>query len=148
MRGEGCLLDEKGRAIGLSQSVKEGKRIGWKMQGNEVREKGHTPASNPNEFFAAADMTSNKGMPHPMSGKRSWRKNGDSQQCGATAFSGMTTLCLSEELAIFFRPVMKLFEHPAKTTLKARKTANMSLHRKEEMVENTVKAACVTQLAS
>ena len=83
-----------------------------------------------------------------MSGKRSWRKNGDSQQCGATAFSGTTMLPCWVGLSPFFKPVMKLFEHPAKTTLKARKAAKMSLHRKEEMVEKTVKAACVTQLAS
>ena len=64
--------------------------------------------------------------------------------------SGTTMLLCWVGLAVldFFKPVIKLFEHPANTTLKARKAAKMSIHRKEEMVDKTVKAPCVTQLAS
>lgn len=78
------------------------------------------------------------GTPHPIVGKRMYRKNGDSQQCGARDFSGMMSRSWMPEV----KPVMKLFEQPAITILKARKTANISVQKKDDIVETTVKAAC------
>ena len=74
-----------------------------------------------------------------------YRKNGDSQQCGARDFSGTTSRSWMPGTSLL-KPVMKLFEHPANTMLKTRKTASMSVQKNEDIVETTVKAAWVMQL--